>query len=266
MANILILLPFVLGAIVFLIKVKVVKTEDGSKSAKNEVMIDISKFILIYSTFILAELYWEFELLKPSALMIDSIMVALYITIILRKNENYKDRKVIGAMVSMLILAILTIIVISQMLFGTYNSENSWYLIAYLKIVMYFLIFTWAAFTAESKSLKEKIKDFIQVFKQSYKQRNLSRIEYLGFGFITLMIFLGGPNEYIIAFGAYGIHEIMNRKTKKGIMYIVIGNIILFSDFSNISNLLYSMYILIALIDLMWSGIKFKSIQKASLN
>lgn len=253
-----VILPLVVTAIVFLLKIKLVKTEDGKKSAQIEMVIDIFKFIIPCLVLIFLHFIWGIQLFNVFTRLFDIAILLLIVFVFLGGNHSYQDRKAIGAIFSFLLILIAMMLSIFSMIIGTFNENAGTYLILFVKAVISFLTFTWAAFTAKSGSFKIKIIDFVKTIIQSFKQRDMNKHDYFLFGIISLFMFTGDPYEYFTPVALFGIHEILNRKYIKGSIYIIVGNIILFTQSTLLGDILFTVYTLIAIIDLTIQFFKFK--------
>jgi len=253
-----IIVPLIVTITVFLLKMKLVKTGDGKKSAQIEMIIDIIKFIIPCLVLIFLHFIWGIQVFSLFTRLFDIAILLLIVFVFLGGNHSYQDRKAIGAIFSFLLILITMMLSIFSMIIGTFSESASTYLILFVKAVISFLAFTWATFTVKSGSLKSKTKDFVQTIIQSFKQRDMSKHDYFLFGILSLFMFTGDPYQYFTPVALFGIHEILNRKYIKGSTYIVVGNIILFMQSTLLGEILFMLYTLIAVIDLIIQFFKFK--------
>jgi len=254
----LILVPFIIAIIVFVLKLKLVKTEDGKKFAKIEMIIDILKFTIPCLVFFCLHFIWGIQVFSIFTRVFDIAILLLIVFVFLGGKHSYQERKAIGAIFSFLLILIAIMISIFSMIIGTFGESAGTYLVLFIKAIISFLTFTWATFTAKSESVKYKIKDFAQTIIQSFKQRDISKHDYFLFGILSLFMFTGDPYQYLTPVGLFGIHEILNRKYFKGSIYIVVGNIILLMKSTLLGQILFTVYTLIAVIDLIIQFFKFK--------
>ena len=94
----------------------------------------------------------------------------------------------------------------------------------------------------------------------SYKNYELSARDYYCLAFLELFIFVG-IKEYFIPVGIFGLHEIINKKRLKGLIYIILGNfcLLLQHKFQVLGDIALIVYTLLALIDMF---IHFVNIRK----
>ncbi|MEC1305436.1 hypothetical protein [Lysinibacillus capsici] len=249
----------------FLLKQKLVKTEDGKKSTFREFAIDFSKFVIVYVVLIVANILFGVDFFKVSTMIVDSIFVSIALFLILTKNYLYPERKAIFGLVSLLLMMAIFAMTILLMILGTYDVS---YAFLYLKLLFSFLVSLFAALTSESHSFSSKFKSFFNTILFAFKNYNMTKMDYLVFSILSLFAFVGDPNGFLTPVVAiFGIQDIMRKKYIKGACYIISGTIILMLDYSLLGEVLILLYSLIAMIDICWTFFKFKKInlQKKSI-
>lgn len=258
-----ILLILIIAA--FLLKQKLVKTEDGKKSTFREFAIDFSKFVIVYVVLIVANIFFGVDFFKVSTMIVDSIFVSVALFVILNKNYLYSERKAILGIVSHILLLAIFAMTILLMILDTYDVS---YAILYFKLLFSFFVSLFAALTSDSHSFTSKFKTFFNTILLAFKNYNMTKMEYLLFSIVSLFVFVGDPNGFFTPIIAiFGIQDIMRKKYIMGACYIISGTIILALDYSLIGEVLILLYSLIAMVDICWTSYKFKklNLQKKSI-
>ena len=165
---------------------------------------------------------------------IDSIlllfMLIVYISPLFQKDYDYIGRKALMGIWSTFIFMIVLAITIWRMLIGTYSNEDATLFYCFVKAVSYFLIPVWVCFTTGKKN---KIRTFFVELKSSFKTYQINILDYYMLAFLALFIF-SGANNNVAPIGIFGIHEILNKKNIKGIIYIILGNLCIFLNYKTL--------------------------------
>ncbi len=247
------ILPVFISILVMLTKKKIVNAKSGKKFAIREMVLDLLKVLLI----IIIAMIGNFICGKSISiwtLLIDVFMLMVYLFPLMQKNFDYAERKAVMGILASLVFMSVICISMYQMVIGTYNRNDTTLAFCFLKGVSYFFISTWCCFTYEKD---KKIKGLFHELKSSIRMYKLSKLEYYVGAFVGLFIFIGGNGNFT-PFCIFGIHEILNKKILKGVLYIILGNISLILQcilpfWGSIS---FTVYILVASVDLFVQFIK----------
>lgn len=248
------ILPFFISILVVITKKKIVNSQSGKSYATREFFIDSFKIAIITLISIIANIVYD-KNIPVWLLLIDVIMLVIYLLPFIQKNYNYTERKALGGIWASCIFMALIAVAIFQMLIGTYDKSNPTLSYCFIKGVSYFFIAIWTCFTIGKKN---KFKSFFYELSSSFKNNNLSILDYYLFAFWGLFIFTGYNNNFTPV-GLFGIHEVLNKKKIKGIIYIITGNLCLFMKykFPFLGSITYILYTLVAFIDLIINFIKY---------
>lgn len=121
-------------------------------------------------------------------------------------------------------------VTIFKILIGKYDASNNTMVILFIKAVSCLFVSIWCAISSElgeKSKFTSKINNFWLHIIDSFRTRNISKIDFYMFAFLSLFIFARDRDNSCIPLCLFGIHEILNRKYLKGFLYIVEGNIIL---------------------------------------
>ena len=235
-------LPIITSILVFITKKALVKPQNGEIHAKREMILDVVKVTSI-TTIALVANYICGKNIPIALLSIDIFMLIVYLLPLVQKRYDYIERQaVIGVLAGVVIPAIFTITVF-EMLIGTYDINDPTLLFCFLKAVYYLTMSIWRCSTADSS--------FFSDIKKSLT-KELSKTQYFGLFFISLFIFMG-YNNYFPQVCLFGIHDFLNKKKIKGILYIILGNICLFIQhkYPVVGVIPETLYLLLVFIDLL---------------
>ncbi len=249
------ILPLIVSVFVVIIKRKIVNAQNGKKFAKREMLLDIVKVIIIALIAVFANIIID-KIVPIWTLSIDLFMLIVYISPLFQKDYDYIGRKALMGIWSTFILMIILAITIWRMLIGTYSNEDATLFYCFVKAVSYFFIAVWVCFTTGKKN---KIRTFFVELKSSFKTYQINILDYYMLAFLALFIF-SGANNNVAPIGIFGIHEILNKKNIKGIIYIILGNLCIFLNFKTlfIGYIFYVLYTLVALVDLFFQFLIYR--------
>lgn len=252
-------LPFLISILVVITKRKIVNSQSGKKYAYREMILDVVRVLIITIISLSANMLSGKEV-SVWTLLIDVFMLLVYLLPLLQKNYDYVERKALMGIWASCIFMLMIAIAIFQMLIGSYDINDSTLFFCFVKGVSYFGISIWCCFTTGEISKKDKFKALINGLVSSYKDYELSTRDYYCLAFLELFIFTG-MNRYFNPVGIFGLHEIINKKKLKGLIYIILGNFCLFLQhkFQVLGDIAFIVYTLLALIDIL---IHFANIRK----
>lgn len=248
-------LPFITSFLVVFMKKKIVNAQSGAKFTTREMFLDGGRILLFFLISIVANVLCG-KAIPVWGLFIDIFMMIAYLLTMLQKNYDYIERKAFMGIWAFCIIMLIGVVVIFQMLIGTYDLNKFTLFFCYNKGVTYFCIAIWCCFTTGKE---KKVKHLICGLLDIIKKYSLSPNECLYFGIISLFLFTG-YNDYFTPICIFGFHEIINKKKIKGILYIVLGNFVLFLQYKYplYSSTLHTIYMVIAFIDLLIQFFKLK--------
>lgn len=252
-------LPFLVSILVVFTKRKIVNSQSGKKYAYREMILDVARVLVVTIISLSANLLCGKEVSIWTQL-IDAFMLLVYLLPLLQKKYDYVERKALMGIWASCIFMLIIAIAIFQMLMGSYDSNDFTLVFCFIKGVSYFGISIWCCFTTGKNSIKDKFKALINGLVDSYKNYELSARDYYCLAFLELFIFVG-IKEYFIPVGIFGLHEIINKKRLKGLIYIILGNfcLLLQHKFQVLGDIALIVYTLLALIDMF---IHFVNIRK----
>ena len=257
MDKLFLVLPFIVSFVVLITKKRIVNAKSGRKFALREMFLDLLKILLIAMIAMIANFVYG-KRINIGNLIIDVFMLIPYLLLLMQKNYDYSQRKALMGILAFFIFLVTICVSIFLMLVGIYDQNDTTLGFIFIKGVSYFFISIWCCFTYEKE---KKIKGHVCELKESICMYRISTLDFYAFAFLGLFIFIGG-NGYITPFCIFGIHEILNKKAKKGILYIIFGNIFLVLQYIQPfwASILILLYIAVALIDLLIQFIKSKKL------
>lgn len=249
------ILPFLVSILVVVIKKKIVNAQNGRKFAKREMLLDGVRILTIALIAMIANILVHKDI-PVWTLTIDIFMMIVYVLPLLQKNYDYIERKSLMGIWATCIFMLTIAIAILQMLLGTYDNDDATLVYCFIKGLSYFLIALWVCFTTGKDN---KVRSFFSELKSSFINYNINTFDYYMIAILALFIFTGGNNNFYPV-GIFGIHEILNKKRVKGIIYIILGNISIFINSRNplIGSFTFMLYTLIALVDLLIQFVRFR--------
>lgn len=255
------IVPFIVSILAVITKRKIVNCQSGRKYAYREMAVDGIRVILISIISFIANILWGNNV-PVWSLIIDFFMMIIYLLPLLQKNYDYADRKAFGGIWASCIILISIAVAMFQMLTGTFNVNDTTLLFCFIKGILYFLIATWCCFTTGKSGIKNKIKSLFCGLMDSWKSYHLSNIDYYMFAFLEIFIFIGMTN-YFAPKGIFGLHEIMNKKYLKGILFIFFGNVCLFlkDKINEYGDVIILAYVFAALLDILIYFINSKKLK-----
>lgn len=244
-------LPFLVSILTVITKRKIVNSQSGKKYACREMILDVVRVLIVTIISLSANLLYGKEV-PIWALLIDFFMLLVYLLPLLQKNYDYVERKALMGIGASCIFMLMIAIAIIQMLIGSYDISDFTLAFCFVKGVSYFGISIWCCFTTGEISKKDKFKALVNGLVSSYKDCELSVRDYYCLAFLELFIFTG-MNGYFISVRIFGLHEIINKKRLKGLIYIILGNFSLFLQhkFQVLGDIAFMVYTLLALIDML---------------
>lgn len=248
------ILPFWVSLLAVATKRKMINSRSGKKYAYREMFIDGIRIIIITIISLIANFVCGKDI-KTGALAIDGFMMISYLLPLLQKNYDYVERKALmGILLSFVFMLNITI-VLFQMLIGIYDRTDLTLLYCFIKVVCYFTIAVWCCFT---NGEKHKVKALCCGILDSCKNYKLGVSDYYVFACLGLLLFVG-IKDYFTPIGIFGFHEVINKKYAKGVLYIVFGNLclILQHSFQILGNIVFIIYILVALLDMFFHCKRF---------
>lgn len=253
------LLPLMVTFLAIVTKRKIVNAQSGKKYAYREMLVDIVKMLIALVIAIIANRLYGKDV-KIWSFLIDLFMLLVYLLPLLQKNYNYVERKALMGIWSFFVFLIPVEIAIFQMLTGTYDKQNTTLAFCFLKGVLYLLLSIWYCFTTDDQGEKNKIKLLIRGLKNTFKEHKLATLDYYMLAFLELFIFVGA-NGYLVPVGIFGLHEIVNKRVLKGIIFILVGNACLFLQYKIPfwGEVVFVVYIVVALVDMVVHYIKHKN-------
>lgn len=249
------IIPLIISILIVITKKKIVNGQSGEKFTKRELILDLLKVIVIATVALIANIVYGKDI-PIGALIIDILMLIVYLLPLVQKNYDYVERKALMGIFASCIPLLIIIIAISQMLIGTYDTNNTVLFFCFVKGVSYFFIAIWCCCTTGKE---HKIRALFHDLRDSLKNYKPNKLEYYTFAFLELFILMGGYGN-IIPVGIFGFHEICNRKITKGLIYILFANISLFlrHKYPIIGSIAFIIYVFVALIDLLLQFIRGK--------
>lgn len=244
-------LPMVVAIFVIITKRLVVNAQSGKKYAFREFLIDGGRFLFVAFFAMLAYLLYGKDV-PTWTLLIDISMLLIYLFPLLSKNYDFAQRKALMGIWASCIFLIVLAVAMFHMLIGTYETQDNTLLYCFLKAITYFWIAIWCCFTVEKKGFLAKIKVLGKSLVESYKCYNMTELDYFCIAFLTLFVFIG--KEYFTPIGIFGLHEIMNKRKYKGILWIIVGNLCLYlrHHWMLWGEIIFLIYVYVALIDLLF--------------
>lgn len=243
-------LPMIVAIFVFILKRVAVNAQSGKKYAFREFLIDGGRFLLVFFCSILA--YFLYGKDVPAwTLLIDISMLLVYLFPLLSKNYDFVQRKALMGIWASCIILIVLAVTMFHMLIGTYEMQDNTLLYCFLKTIIYFGIAIWCCSTTEKKGFFAKIKELFRSMIESYKCYVMTELDYFCVAFLTLFIFVG--KEYFTPIGIFGLHEIMNKRKCKGILWMIVGNLCLYLRHHWVlwGEIIFLIYVCVALVDLL---------------
>lgn len=245
--------------IVFILKKRIVREEDGKKFARIEMIIDIIKFTISVAILLSLNYIYDFDIFNITTRLFDIAILLSIIFVFMGGNHTYQNRKALGAIFSFTLILLVLLMLMFSSVTGMFIENVNTYFILFLKAVISFTAFTWATFTANSGKILNKIKKLFGTIIQSFKERSVNRYEYFLYGILGLLTFTGDYSGiFKPLLSLFGTHEILNRRYTTGIIYIVTGNIILLMQSTLYGQILFTLFSLIGFADLIIKTFKFK--------
>lgn len=253
------LLPLMVTFLAIITKRKIVNAQNGKKYAYREMVVDIVKVLIALVIAIIANRLYGKDV-NIWSFLIDLFMLLVYLLPLLQKNYDYVERKALMGIWSFFVFMVAMEITIFQMLIGTYDKQNTTLAFCFFKGVLYLLLSIWCCFTTDNQGEKNKIKLLIIGLKNTFKEHKLSTSDYYMLAFLELFIFTGAKG-YIAPAGIFGLHEIVNKRVLKGIIFIMLGNACLFLQYKIPfwGEVAFVVYTVVAIVDMVVHYIKLKN-------
>jgi len=260
-------LPFMTAFIAIITKKILVNGKNGISPTRRELLIDAVKLFVVATIAFLANIsmgkqinIWSFG--------IDVLMLFTYLFPLLQRNYNYAERKAVIGICAMILLQFLIATVMFQRIVGVFSEGDTTLLCCFIKGITYGFVAMWCCLTSgcKEKKLKDQFVYFRSELIKLIKESKMSPSMYYLLALEALYLLLEN-DAYLVPACIYGLHDFLNGKKKKGVVYMVTGNLLLLLHYVHptLKDAAVLLYTFIALIDLLVCFIKQRKIGTRSL-